>query len=70
MELISCDGGEHLDPGHPNTSLGPQNILKHNRSVYCSERPYSNIILGHEDNTPFSLDRLHIVGPEDGFTAP
>lgn len=70
MELISCDGGEHIDPRHPAQFLGAKNILRHDKSVYCSERPSSNIVLRHLDNTPFCLEKLHIVGPEHGFTAP
>jgi len=70
LEIISCDGGEHSDPRHPDTYLGPQNLLKHDKSVYCSERPTSSIVLRHMDDTPFCLEKLHVVGPENGFTAP
>lgn len=70
LELISCDGGEHVDPRHPEAYLGAKNLLRHDKSVYCSERPNSNIILRHADDTPFCLEKLHIVGPEHGFTAP
>lgn len=71
LELISCDGGEHRDPRNPDTYLGPTNVLRHDKSVYCSERPTVNIIVGHLDYaTPFCLEMLHIIGPEHGFTAP
>lgn len=70
LALVSCDGGEHVDARHPETSLGPENLLRHDKSVYCSERPQSNIVLKHADDTPFCLEKLHIVGPEIGFTAP
>lgn len=71
LELISCDGGEHRDPRHPATSLGPENLLRHDKSVYCSERPYANVVLRHADEgTAFCLEKLWIVGPEGGFTAP
>ncbi len=69
MELVSCDGGEHRDPRHPATSLGPDNMLKHDKSVYCSERPHANILLRHADSSTFCLEKLHIIGPEHGFTA-
>ena len=69
MELVSCDGGEHKDPRSPE-DLGPENVLRHDKSVYCSERQCINIILRHADDTPFCLEKLHIVGPEHGFTAP
>ncbi|KAK3717294.1 hypothetical protein LTR37_006003 [Vermiconidia calcicola] len=70
LELVSCDGGEHRDQRNPTYSLGPENLLRHDKSVYCSERPSSTIILRHADDTPFSLEKLHLVGPEHGFTAP
>ena len=69
LELVSCDGGEHKDPNSPE-DLGPQNILRHDKSVYCSERHSINVVLRHADDTPFCLEKLHIVGPEHGFTAP
>lgn len=70
LEIISCDGGEHRDPRSPTTYLGPQNLLRHDKSVYCSDRPSSGIVLRHGDDSPFCLEKLHIVGPEHGFTAP
>lgn len=70
LEIISCDGGEHVDPRHPELYLGARNLLKHDKSVYCSERASSNIIFRHADDTPFCLEKLHIVGPEHGFTSP
>lgn len=70
LELISCDSGEHTDPRHHETYLGVNNLLRHDKSVYCSDRPSSNVILKHADDTPFCLEKLHIVGPEHGFTAP
>jgi len=70
LELMSCDGGEHVDSRHPEQFLGARNILRHDKSVYCSERRHTNIVLRHADDTPFCLEKLHIVGPEHGFTAP
>lgn len=70
MEIVSNDGGEHKDPRNPGISLGESNILKLDKSVYCSERASASILLRHADKTPFCLEKLHIVGPEHGFTAP
>ncbi|EMC96877.1 hypothetical protein BAUCODRAFT_147078 [Baudoinia panamericana UAMH 10762] len=70
LELVSYDGGEHSDSRNPGLYLGAKNVLHHNKSVYCSERPSSSIVLGHADHTPFCLEKLHVVGPEHGFTAP
>lgn len=70
LEILSCDGGEFRDPRHPSTYLGSRNLLRHDKSVYCSERPSSGIVLRHADDTPFCLEKLHIIGPEHGFPAP
>lgn len=70
LEMVSCDGGVHVDPRNPSTYLGEENVLKHDKSVYCSERPSAGITLRHADGTAFALEKLHIVGPESGFTAP
>lgn len=69
LELESCDGDTFRDE-HSNVSLGPENILKHDKSVYCSRASRCNIILRHHDFSTFCLDKLHIVAPENGFTAP
>nr|POE78463.1 hypothetical protein CFP56_60695 [Quercus suber] len=70
MELLSCDGGEHVDDRYPQAYLGAKNVLRHDKSVYCSERSHTNLVLTHADQTAFCLEKLHIVGPEHGFTAP
>jgi len=70
LELVSCDGGEHRDPRNTIISLGPENILRYDKSVYCSEQRSSTIVVRHADDTPFSLEKLHILAPEHGFTAP
>lgn len=70
LEIISNDGGEHVDRKHPEIHLGASNVLKMDKSVYCSERKTASIMMRHADNTPFCLEKLHIVGPEHGFTAP
>lgn len=70
MVMISCDGGEQNDPKKPGMYLGPYNILKTDKSVYCSARREANIVLRHADDTPFSLKQVTIVAPEHGFQAP
>lgn len=70
LELVSCDGGEHRDPKCAGLYLGPENLLRNDKSVYCSETRSVTIIVRHTDDTPFCLDKLHIVGPEHGFSAP
>ena len=68
LELCSCDGGvhNHRDTGH----YGPTNILKHDQSVYSSKSPRCNIILQHHDGSVFALEKLTIIAPHYGFTAP
>lgn len=68
LDLESCDGDIHDDRGR--IYYGPENILKHDKSVYCTRSSRCNIILRHHDSSPFTLDRLYILAPENGFTAP
>ncbi|GAM84211.1 hypothetical protein ANO11243_022040 [Dothideomycetidae sp. 11243] len=68
LDLCSCDGGTHQDRTSPY--YGPANILKHDKSVYSSQSPHCNIILRHHDSTAFTLEKLIVIAPEDGFTAP
>lgn len=70
MELLSCDGGEHVDSRYPHAYLGAKNCLRHDKSVYCSERSHTNLVLVHADRNAFCLEKLHVVSPEHGFTAP
>jgi len=67
LKLHKCDGGVH-DEGGTN-DYGPQNILKHDQSVYSSKEPFCNIILRHHDDSAFCLEKLHLIGPRRGFTA-
>ena len=70
LEIISNDGGERKDPGNPGIFLGADNMLKMDKSVFCSERTSASILLRHADETAFCVERLHIAGPEHGFSAP
>lgn len=68
LYVDSCDGHVHDD--RTNMYYGPENILKHDKSVYCTTKSRCNIILRHHDASPFTLEKLHILAPENGFTAP
>ncbi|KAL1302585.1 hypothetical protein AAFC00_002963 [Neodothiora populina] len=68
LSVESCDGNVHDD--HGGIYYGPQNILKHDKSVYCTRDSTCNIVLRHHDFSPFTLEKLHILAPENGFTAP
>jgi hypothetical protein len=70
MEIVSNDGGEHQDPRSQHIYLGAENMLRSDKSVFCSERTSASVVMRHADETCFSLERLHIVAPEHGFTAP
>ena len=66
MEIVSCDGEVHTHgPEH-----FPDNILRNDRSVYCTQGSKCNIILRHQGETAFCLKKLIIKAPESGFTAP
>lgn len=68
LHLESCDGEIHDDRGR--IYYGPENILQHDQSVYCTKSSRCNIVLRHHDSSPFTLERLYIIAPENGFTAP
>lgn len=69
MEIVSCDGGEY--DKHSSYKLYPiQNVLKNDKSVYCSERSSCNLLLRHIGEMPFTLEKVVIRAPNRGFTAP
>lgn len=68
LDLVSCDGDTHDERGP--IYFGPENILKHDKSVYSSKSSKCNIVLRHHDGTAFCLEKLYIVAPDRGFTAP
>jgi hypothetical protein len=70
MEIVSNDGGEHQDSRNTGIFLGADNMLKTDKSVFCSKRTSAGILMRHADETPFCLEKLHIAGPEHGFSAP
>ena len=70
MELHGCDGGLHADAVRQGQQYWPHNLLRNDKSVYCSEKSQCNIILRHVAGTCFTLKKLVIKAPERGFTAP
>jgi hypothetical protein len=73
LEIFSCDGGEHIRT--QLTSYRPmeyrvENVLKNDKSVYCSESHKCNILFRHQAESLFHLESLVIKAPEHGFTAP
>ncbi|KAI0166339.1 hypothetical protein GGR57DRAFT_446391 [Xylariaceae sp. FL1272] len=67
MELVSCDGGIYLDN---KTSYAAENILKNDKSVYCTEDSRCNIVLRHQGATVFTLKELIIKAPKCNFDSP
>ena len=72
MSIVSCDGGHLAENQHNNhqTHYLPDNILRNDMSVYCTERSETSIILRHFVETPFCLTKIVIKAPASGFTAP
>lgn len=68
MEMLSCDGGQLR--GDRGSLYRPENILRNDKSVYCTEDQQCNILLCHPGEALFSLQKLVIKGPDKGFTAP
>lgn len=66
MEIVSCDGGVH---SHSSENF-PDNILRNDKSVYCTQGNRCNIVLRHLGETAFCLKKLIVKAPERGFTAP
>jgi len=69
MEMVSCDGGEYSE----DSALAlyrPENVLKNDKSVYCTKNSRCNILLKHQGETTFCLEKVVIKAPERGFTAP
>ncbi|KAF2457236.1 hypothetical protein BDY21DRAFT_372029 [Lineolata rhizophorae] len=72
MEIEMCDGGEFE---RSTTSMRmsehpPENVLKNDSSVYCTEAADCNMMLRHEGNVPFEISKLVIKAPSEGFTCP
>ncbi|KAF2868311.1 hypothetical protein BDV95DRAFT_579581 [Massariosphaeria phaeospora] len=66
MEVVSCDGGEYSSSGLYKI----HNVLRNDKSVYCSESSHCNLLLKHISEAPFALDKVVIRAPDRGFTAP
>ena len=68
MEIVSCDGGQYQDLD--GETSWPGNVLQDDMSVYCTKSDRCNIIIRHQKGIPFSLRKLVIKAPENGFDAP
>ena len=71
MEIMACDGGLHSEAAAQDRhQYRQENLLRNDRSVYCTDKSRCNIILRHMGETVFDLKKLVIKAPESGFTAP
>ncbi|KAK4146297.1 uncharacterized protein C8A04DRAFT_35019 [Dichotomopilus funicola] len=68
MEIVSCDGGVYSD--EHSLAYPPENILKNDKSVYCTKSNRCNIVLKHQGGTVFSLQELVIKAPGSKFSCP
>lgn len=73
MEIVSCDGGEY--PARDRIAMHretyrAENVLRDDKSVYCTRSSRCNLLLRHRDESVFHLDSLTIRAPETGYTAP
>lgn len=59
MEIVSCDGGLFAS----ESSYIADNILKNDKSVYCTKGNRCNIVLRHQGATVFTLQELVIKAP-------
>lgn len=66
MEILSCDGGLFENA----SSYAYENILKDDKTVYCTQSNRCNIILRHQGATAFSLKELVIKAPASNYSSP
>ncbi|KAF2630348.1 hypothetical protein BU25DRAFT_408300 [Macroventuria anomochaeta] len=69
MEVVSCDGGQ-ITRDNPMKIYDVGNVLKNDKSVYCSESSKCNLLLKHIGDAPFALEKVVIRAPDRGFTSP
>lgn len=82
MIVVSSDGGTmppYMSAPLPSQSgslhLGPweysaRNVLRNDRSVYCTSMSKCNMVLCHDGETLFNLSKLVIRAPKTGYTHP
>ncbi|KAF2430466.1 hypothetical protein EJ08DRAFT_244701 [Tothia fuscella] len=68
MEIVGCDGGEYLHTS--SISYKAENLLRDDKSVYCTRSPRCNLMLRHQGESLFHLDSIVIKTPELDYTAP
>jgi hypothetical protein len=70
MDIVSCDGGEYEKRSSEYGLYPIHNVLRNDKTVYCSEKSRCNLLLKHIGEMPFTLEKVVIRAPDRGFTAP
>lgn len=66
MEIIRCDGGDYFE----STAGSAQLVLQDDKNVYSTKENKCNMLLKHIGGMPFSLTKVVIRAPSDGFDSP
>jgi hypothetical protein len=68
MEIVSCDGGLY----HNESNYAFENILKDDKTVYCTKGNRCNLVLRHQGATVFNTSELVIKapGPRSIYSSP
>ncbi|KAF1981779.1 hypothetical protein K402DRAFT_425076 [Aulographum hederae CBS 113979] len=64
MEVVACDGGSYRGTDSAN------NILLDNDDVYCTKSSQCNLLIRHQGEATFALDKIVIKAPKRGYTHP
>ena len=68
LEIVSCDGGEYANDCLPSYAV--ENVLRNDPSVYCTKKSRCNLMLRHQGEVAFTLEKIVIEAPKREFTAP
>ena len=70
MEIVYCDGGLHTEAARHGKEYWLENVLRNDKSVYCTDNNKCDLVLRHMGETTFCLKKLVVKAPAKGFTAP
>jgi hypothetical protein len=72
MSIALVDGGYISESTGRSriTHYPPHNVLRNDKSVYCTQASMCNLILRHPGDSPFCLTKVVIKAPKSGFDAP
>jgi hypothetical protein len=70
MVIAGCDGGLYHEDTRGKRLYCQENILRNDKSVYCSKKDSCNLMLKHRGDIAFTVTKIVIKTPDAGFTAP